>query len=74
MLNSNGTVKSQKDIEALLTSKGISKEDEIATYCTKGIRSAHMSLILNMAGYTKAKNYDASFYEWAGDNHLDVVK
>lgn len=74
LLNSNGTVKSQKDIEALLTSKGISKEDEIATYCTKGIRSAHMSLILNMAGYTKAKNYDASFYEWAGDNQLDVVK
>lgn len=74
LLNSDGTVKSQKDLEALLTSKGINKDDEIVSYCTKGIRSAHMCLILNMAGYTKAKNYDASFYEWAGDSQLEVVK
>lgn len=74
LYNSDGTVKSQKDIETLLSSKGINKNDEIVTYCTKGIRSADMALLLKMAGYDKTKNYDASFYEWAGNETLTVEK
>lgn len=74
LYDSDGTVKSQKDIEAILSSKGINKGDEIVTYCTKGIRSADVALILKMAGYDKAKNYDASFYEWAGNKALTVSK
>ena len=73
LYNTDGTVKSQKEIEAIMTENGISKTDEIVTYCTKGIRSADMELILNMAGYN-AKNYDASYYEWAGDSSLTVEK
>jgi thiosulfate/3-mercaptopyruvate sulfurtransferase len=72
--NADGTIKSQKDLEALFSSKGINKDDEIATYCTKGIRSGHLALILKMAGYDKAKNYDASFYEWAGNESLKLEK
>jgi thiosulfate/3-mercaptopyruvate sulfurtransferase len=73
LYNSDGTVKSQTEIETILTDKGISKTDEIVAYCTKGIRSADMTLILKMAGYN-AKNYDASYYEWAGDSSLTVEK
>jgi thiosulfate/3-mercaptopyruvate sulfurtransferase len=73
LYNSDGTVKSQKDIEAILSAKGINKTDEIVTYCTKGIRSADMALILKMCGYN-AKNYDSSFYEWAGNSSLTVEK
>lgn len=72
--NSDGTIKSQKDIETLMSSKGINKDDEIVSYCTKGIRSADVTLILKMAGYEKAKNYDASFYEWAGNKDLPLEK
>lgn len=74
LYNSDGTVKSQKDIETLLSSKGINKNDEIVTYCTKGIRSADMELLLKMTGYDKTKNYDASFYEWAGNETLTVER
>lgn len=73
LYNSDGTVKSQKEIETILSAKGINKTDEIITYCTKGIRSADMALILKMAGYN-AKNYDASYYEWSGNSALTVEK
>jgi len=73
LYNSDGTVKSQKDIEAILSAKGINKTDEIVTYCTKGIRSADMALILKMCGFN-AKNYDSSYYEWAGNSSLTVEK
>ncbi len=71
-LNSDGTLKSAGEIQTILDEKGIKKEDEIVTYCTAGIRSAHMQLVLDMMGYDNVKNYDASFYEWAGNSDLPV--
>ena len=50
------------------------KDDEIVTYCTAGIRSAHMQIVLDMLGYKDAKNYDQSFNAWAGNEDLEVVK
>ncbi|MFA7572927.1 MAG: rhodanese-like domain-containing protein [Lutispora sp.] len=73
LFNDDGTVKDQKTLEELLTSYGITKNDEIVSYCTKGIRSAYMTLILKMSGYENAKNYDSSYYEWAGNKELEVV-
>ncbi|ABQ25756.1 sulfurtransferase [Geotalea uraniireducens] len=67
-----GIIKSQDELEALFTAAGIKKTDTIVSYCTKGIRSGLMTMILRMAGYSKAVNYDASFYEWAGDATLPV--
>lgn len=71
-LNENGTLKSAQEIKAILDENGISKDDEIVTYCTAGIRSAHMQVVLSMMGYDNAKNYDASFYAWAGNKDLDL--
>ena len=44
------------------------------SYCTIGLRSAHMTTVLKEMGFSKAKNYSASFYEWAGDNSLPLEK
>ncbi|UTW69537.1 hypothetical protein KHA80_22805 [Anaerobacillus sp. HL2] len=55
LYNNDSTIKSQKDIDAIMSELGISKDDTIVTYCTTGIRSAHMTLILRMAGYEKWK-------------------
>lgn len=74
VFNDDGTVKSTQKLKDLFTKAGLKPEDEIVTYCTKGIRSAHMAILLRMAGFEKAKNYDASFYEWAGNEALPVVK
>ncbi len=73
-LNADGTLKMPKEIQSILDANGIKKEDEIVTYCTAGIRSAHMQVVLSMLGYTNGKNYDASFYAWANNRALEVVK
>ena len=61
-----GIIKGQDALETLFTAAGIKKTDTIVCYCTKGIRSGLMTMILRLAGYNKAVNYDASFYDWAG--------
>ena len=69
--NEDGTIKSEKELNEIFKKAGLTKEQEIVTYCTAGIRSAHLALILNMLGYN-AKNYDASYYEWA-TTHQDLI-
>lgn len=73
-LNKDGTLKSATEIQAILDENGIKKDDEVVTYCTAGIRSAHMQIVLTMLGYNNAKNYDQSFYAWAGNKDLEVIK
>ncbi|OIJ20871.1 sulfurtransferase [Anaerobacillus alkalidiazotrophicus] len=72
LYNHDSTIKSQVDIEQVMEGIGITKDDTIVTYCTAGIRSAHMTLLLNMAGYENVKNYDASIYEWANNDTLPL--
>ena len=73
-LNKDGTLKSPSEIKAILDENGIEKQDEIVAYCTAGIRSAHMQIVLDMMGYKNAKNYDQSFNGWGGNKDLEVVK
>lgn len=73
-LNLDSTVKSQSQIDDILTQAGIKKEDFIVAYCTSGIRSAHAALVLRMAGYPNAKNYDASINEWGAFEDLPMEK
>jgi len=74
LFNGDDTIKTQAAIEAIMNESGISKDDTIVLYCTAGIRSAHMTLMLKMAGYTKAKNYAASIYEWSAISELPMEK
>jgi thiosulfate/3-mercaptopyruvate sulfurtransferase len=64
LFQDNGQLKSKEDITAMFEKAGLSKDDSIVTYCTAGIRSAYMQLILEMCGYQKVKNYDESYYRW----------
>lgn len=70
----DGTLKSQTEIEKIMTDNGINKEDEIVTYCTSGIRSGHMVMVLKLAGYDNVKNYDESYVAWAATPELEVEK
>jgi thiosulfate/3-mercaptopyruvate sulfurtransferase len=68
------TIKDMTDLDAVFSAAGLKKTDIIIVYCTAGIRSAHMTLALRMAGYSKAINYAGSFYEWAGNPSMPVEK
>jgi thiosulfate/3-mercaptopyruvate sulfurtransferase len=74
LYNEDGTLKNKDEIVKIMEKAGVKKEDSIATYCTAGIRSAHMALALKNAGFENVRNYDSSFYEWAADESNEVVK
>lgn len=74
VFSANGKLRDAGALKKIMTEAGIKQDDEIIAYCTKGIRSAHLAMVLRDIGYTKARNYDASFYEWAGDNSLPLEK
>jgi len=74
-LEKDGTLKKSRSIKKILKSKGITNKNsmKIVTYCTAGIRSAHMQVVLESLGYN-ARNYDASFYRWANIKTLKLEK
>jgi len=72
LLNEDGTFKSAEELTSIFDEAGLKKEDEIVTYCTAGIRSAHTQIALNMMGYNNVRNYDASFYEYAANEALPL--
>lgn len=72
VLNEDGTFKSATELEKLFNEAGLEKDDKIVTYCTAGIRSAHLQIALSMMGYNDVRNYDASFYEYAAKENLPL--
>lgn len=71
LLNEDGTLKSNALIDELMVANGFEKNDEIITYCTSGIRSGYMQVILEMNGYTNVRNYDESYYRWCAVNEVE---
>lgn len=65
LFREDGTLRSQADVEKMLSDAGISKDDKIVTYCTGGIRSAYAQLVFEMAGCKNTWNYDQSYWRWA---------
>ncbi|MFV0499176.1 MAG: rhodanese-like domain-containing protein [Bacilli bacterium] len=71
LYNKDNTIKSQEEVDKIMQDAGISKDDEIVTYCTAGIRSASMFVTLKSYGYENVKNYDESFYRWAAIEEVE---
>ena len=70
--NADGTYLTPAQIRARVEALGYKTEDEVVLYCTGGIRSGFTTMMLQIAGYTKARNYNASFSGWAGtDQKID---
>lgn len=64
LFDENNLLKSNEELTALFEEAGLSKDDTIVTYCTAGIRSAYMQMILEMCGFENSINYDESYYRW----------
>lgn len=71
LFKDDGTLKSNDDIIKMFEDAGLSKDDQIVTYCTAGIRSAYMQLIMEMCGYENVKNYDESYYRWCAVEEVE---
>lgn len=63
--NDDGTFKSADELEALYSSKGVTREKPVIAYCRIGERSSHTWFVLNeLLGYPNVSNYDGSWTEW----------
>ncbi len=64
-LNEDETFKSAEELYTLYSSKGITSDKEVITYCAIGARSAHTWFVLKyLLGYENVRNYDGSWNEW----------
>lgn len=73
-LNKDATVKDLESIKASLEDKGIGSEQEIVCYCTGGVRSAWLYVVLKLVGYERVRNYPGSWWEWSRDFACPVEK
>ena len=71
LFQKDGTLKSNAEITKMFEDAGLSKDDQIVTYCTAGIRSGYMQLILEMCGFENSKNYDESYYRWCAVEEVE---
>lgn len=64
-VNPDGTFRTEAELRSLYESAGLSKDDDIITYCRIGERSCHTWFVLHhILGFPKVRNYDGSWTEW----------
>lgn len=68
----HGRFKSAEAIQALLQSRGITRNDELVPYCHRGARSANTYWALRLAGYAQVRNYIGSWHEWSARSELPL--
>lgn len=73
-LNPDATVKEPEAIAAGLADKGLQPGQEVICYCTGGVRSAWLYVVLKLVGYQKVRNYPGSWWEWSRDFAAPVEK
>ena len=64
LVDKDGFIKSREELEKYFEDKGLDKNKLQITYCTTGVRSSYVAVILTELGY-KVRNYEPSFARYA---------
>jgi thiosulfate/3-mercaptopyruvate sulfurtransferase len=64
------------ELERIFAEKGITKSDEVITYCQVGMRASVDLFALHLMGYDKLRNYYGAWEEWGNrdDTPIEVKK
>ncbi len=71
--NQANKFKPREEIERIYSSKGVTKDKEVITYCETGTRAANTMMVLYDLGY-KVRDYAGSMSEWRELNSQDPEK
>ncbi len=74
VFQNSGELRSPDDLRATFRNMGIEKDTLVVSYCTGGVRSGFMYMMMRWMGYENPQNYDGSWWEWAGRRELPVEK
>ena len=66
------TLKPGDELRAMLTSRGITPESEVNTYCQGGGRAATAAFVLKVLGYDRVRNYTGSFGQWSRQDDTPI--
>jgi thiosulfate/3-mercaptopyruvate sulfurtransferase len=69
---SETTFKPLDEMQAELTSAGITPDKHIVVYCHRGARSSNTFIALKMLGYPHVRNYIGSWHEWSNRPELPL--
>lgn len=71
LLSVDGFLRSRQSMLSTLSTHGVTTDQEVIAYCTGGIRSGWLVVVMRELGFARARNYAGSMWEWsAGDPEL----
>lgn len=65
LLAPSGKLLSKTKLEAKLKQYGITRNQRVIAYCTGGVRSAWLVVVLKHLGFANASNYAGSMWQWS---------
>jgi thiosulfate/3-mercaptopyruvate sulfurtransferase len=66
------TFRSPEEIREIMSSAGLTPDDDIIIYCFKGSRASNTFAALRSAGFGRLRNYLGSWYEWSAIESLPI--